>query len=205
MQNRYWPRGELPLDGKDCRRLMLTQRRALLAKMLPADGIIRLSPELPSQPAALMEQARAAGLEGIIAKKRDSFYEEGERSGSWVKWKAEQSETFIIGGYVPNGSTFDELIIGQPEGNRLRYVARVKAGFVPATRRAVMDAVKGQRIEQCPFYNLPEPKSARWGKGLTADETRKCRWVAATVKVRVGFVEWTEAKHLRHSRFLSLA
>ena len=194
----------LELDGKDLRMQPLTRRRRALEKILPPPGVVRLSPELPADPAALMDQAAAQGFEGIVAKKRASIYEEGERSGSWVKWKAERSETFLIGGYVPNGRSFSELVIGKRAGKRLRYVARVKAGFVPATRQRVMEAIAGRRTDVCPFFNLPEPKAARWGQGLTAEEMEKCRWVKPTVKVDVAFVEWTEAMHLRHSRFVAL-
>lgn len=103
----------LELDGTDWRRRPLTARRAALKKIMPSDGsILRLSPILPGDVETLMEAARAQGFEGIIAKREDSRYEEGDRSGAWQKWKAEQTGTFLVGGYVPGARGFDELIIG---------------------------------------------------------------------------------------------
>lgn len=76
---------------------------------------------------------------------------------------------------------------------------------MPATRAKVMEGIAGMSVTDCRFFNLPEPKAARWGAGLTAEEMEKCRWVKPKAKVHVAFVEWTEAKHLRHSRFLGMA
>lgn len=115
-------------DGKDLRKEPLERRREALARILPDEGPLRLSPELRGNPEALLEQAHALHLEGIIAKKRQSVYEDAKRSGSWVKCMAEKSGSFVIGGYVPNGRNFSEFIIGQRERQGLRFIARVKAG-----------------------------------------------------------------------------
>jgi hypothetical protein len=55
-----------------------------------------------------------------------------------------------------------------------------------------IDAIAGPAVKDCPFFNLPEPKVARWDRGLTKYEMAKCRWVKPCVKVEVAFVEWTE-------------
>jgi bifunctional non-homologous end joining protein LigD len=194
----------LELNGADCRHQPLTKRRALLEKIMPASAELKLSPLLPGDAASLMEAARRMGFEGIIAKRKESVYEPGERSGAWVKWKAELTGEFVVGGYVPAAHGFDELVIGQKEMRGLRFVARLKNGFIPATREAVRKSLTGIVVQKCPFFNLPEPKAARWGQGLTAEEMKKCRWVMPDVKVRVAFVEWTEGEKLRHARFLEL-
>jgi bifunctional non-homologous end joining protein LigD len=124
--------------------------------------------------------------------------------GDWQKWKAEQRGTFIVGGYVPGACGFDELVIGTKERAGMRFVARLKNGFVPATRAKVMDMIPGLTVPNCPFYNLPEPEAARWGQGLTAAERAKSRWVKPRVKVDVAFVEWTDGQKLRHSRFVAV-
>ena len=56
----------------------------------------------------------------------------------------------------------------------------------------------------CPFANLPEPKSGRWGQGLTAAKMAECRWVKPALVGQFEFVEWTPDNHLRHSRFVAL-
>jgi bifunctional non-homologous end joining protein LigD len=146
----------LELNGKDYRRQSLTERRALLQSVMP----LKLSPELPGSAVALMEGARKLGFEGIVAKRKDSTYEEGERSGAWVKWKAEQQDIFLIGGYVPGSGGFDELVIGLKENDGLRFVARLKNGFMPATCASVMHAIeklalKSVRSSTCPSRNRP--------------------------------------------------
>ena len=65
--------------------------------------------------------------------------------------------------------------------------------------------MKPHRQDECPFYNLPEAKAARWGQAVTAEKMKECRCVKPAVKVRVAFVEWTDEKHLRHSRFVAVA
>jgi bifunctional non-homologous end joining protein LigD len=91
----------LELDRADLRPQPFTTRRRLLEGIMPTTGPIRLSPALPDEPEALMRTAGEQGFEGIVAKRKDSRYETGERSGAWVKWKAERSSVFLIGGYVP--------------------------------------------------------------------------------------------------------
>jgi len=59
-------------------------------------------------------------------------------------------------------------------------------------------------VGECPFYNLPESRPGRWGEGLTADKMKDCRWLLPGLTARVEFLEWTEDRHLRHSRFVGL-
>jgi ATP-dependent DNA ligase len=56
----------------------------------------------------------------------------------------------------------------------------------------------------CPFVNLPETRKARWGEALTAEKMKKCIWVRSELVWRVEFLEWTDADHLRHSKFARL-
>jgi len=63
-------------------------------------------------------------------------------------------------------------VIGIYKGKGLHHVARVRAGFIPATRRQVFDAIKHLTAAECPFVTLPEKDSGRWGQGLTAEKMR---------------------------------
>ena len=74
------------------------------------------------------------GFEGIVAKRKDSFYESGKRTGAWAKYKVNKSQEFVIGGYKP-GNPFDSVIVGYYEGDKLIYAAKVRNGFVPRLRR----------------------------------------------------------------------
>ena len=71
-------------------------------------------------------------------------------------------------------------------------------------RQLLVRRFRGLEICECPFANLPEARSGRWGEGLTAAKMKNCRWVKPTLVARFQFVEWTPDRHLRHSRFVAL-
>ena len=99
---------------------------------------------------------------------------------------------------------FDAVIIGHYEDDRLIYVARTRNGFTPASREALFRRFKGLETAQCPFANLPEAKSGRWGEGLTAEKMLECRWLVPVLVGNFEFLEITPDGHLRHSRFVGL-
>ena len=105
------------------------------------------------------------------------MYEPGRRSGSWMKMRVNQGQEFVIGGYTPSSKNFDALIFGYFEGSRLIYVARTRNGFTPRTREDLFERLKKFETEKCPFANLPEARSGRWGQGLTAAKMGECRWL----------------------------
>jgi hypothetical protein len=70
----------------------------------------------------------------------------------------------------------DSLVVGVYRGMDLNYVARVRAGFVPATRRQLFENIKCLATSKCPVGNLPEKEAGRWGQGFTVEEMRSaCR------------------------------
>ena len=140
-------------------------------------------------------------VEGVIAKRRDSFYESGKRSGAWVKYKINKGQEFVIGGYTP-GNPFDAVIVGYYQEGKLLYAGKVRAGFVPHVRREVMAKMKALKTEACPFANLPEKKRTQWA--LTSDEMKNCQWLKPKLVAQVEFTEWTPDGHLRHASFLGL-
>lgn len=195
------------LAGRDLRAERLDRRRELLAEItaLHLREPVRLSPELPGTLDELIQAVRAQGFEGLVAKRRDSKYESGERSGAWAKMRVNQAQDFVIGGYTAGGSTFDALIFGYYDGPRLLYAGRTRSGFTPAVRESLMRRFRGLEITECPFANLPEARSGRWGEGLTAAKMKSCQWLKPVIVARFEFVEWTQDKHLRHSRFVGLS
>ena len=141
---------------------------------------------------------------GIIAKRTDSMYEPGRRSGLWVKRRVNHSQAFVIGGYVPGHLGVDSIVIGVYRDKQLHYAARVRAGFVPLTRRQVFERIKPLETAKCPFVNLPEKEAGRWGQGLTAEKMKECVWVKPRIVAEIEFLEWTGADHLRHTKFVGL-
>ena len=113
--------------------LPLTERRKLLAKVLKkAPDNIRFSEELRGTREELLQLARQFQLEGLIAKRPDSVYESGRRSGAWVKVKLTQEQEFVIGGYTPPGGSrkyFGALLVGYYGQEGLLFAGRVGTGF----------------------------------------------------------------------------
>jgi ATP-dependent DNA ligase len=139
-----------------------------------------------------------------VAKRRDSRYEAGKRSGSWAKFRLNAGQELAIGGYVPSPHGLDSIIVGYYKASELIYVAKIRNGFVPATRRQVFAKLQPLVTPNCPFANLPESHKGRWGTGLTAEDMKKCNWVRPELVVRIEYLEWTESDHLRHSKFAGL-
>lgn len=150
--------------------------------------------------AAVKEQ----GLEGVIAKRCDSYYEAGRRSGAWVKMRVNKGQEFVVGGYVAAGNNFDSIIVGCYNEADLIYVARVRNGFTPALRDSVFKHLSSRQTGTCPFVNLPQRDKGRWGEGLTAEKMAECRWLEPELVAQIEFAEWTDGDHLRHSKFVSL-
>ena len=196
----------LILRGKDVMSEPLIKRRALIEKhVLPhLDEPIRYSPVLEGSLKDLIQSVKAQGLEGLVAKRRDSRYESGERSGAWQKMRINKGQEFVIGGYTIGGASFDALVFGYYDGDKLIYAARTRNGFTPKLRSELQKRFKPLEVNECPFANLPEKKSGRWGAGLTAAKMQDCRWLQPSLVGQFEFVEWTPEGHLRHSRFIGL-
>jgi bifunctional non-homologous end joining protein LigD len=184
----------------------LMKRRELIEEhILPKlANPIRYSPILDATLKTLIQSVKAQGLEGLVAKRKDSKYEPGERSGAWQKMRANRGQELVIAGYTPSPKNFDALVIGYYEGGKLMYAARTRNGFTPASRAELFKKLKPLEIEECPFANLPERKAGRWGAGLTAAKMAECRWLKPQLVGQFEFVEWTQDGHLRHSRFVGL-
>ena len=183
--------------------LKLTERKALLQSVVK-DSEAKFSDALDAAPDMLTTQVRKFGLEGIVAKQKNSFYESDKRSGAWLKWRANQEQEFIIGGYVPGYGTLESLLVGYYEADKLLFAGKVRAGYAGRARRDVYTRMKKLISNQCLFSNLPERKRSRWGEGLTAEEMKKCIWLKPVLVAQIAFLEWTSNDHLRHSKFVAL-
>ena len=196
----------LILQGRDVTGETLEQRRRLLEKhvLTRLTEPIHYSPELKENLVDLVHSVKLQGLEGLVAKRRSSRYEPGRRSGAWRKMRVNRGQEFVIGGYTPSDSNFDAVIFGYYDSGKLRYVARTRNGFTPSSRQELFKRLKPLEIQECPFANLPEARSGRWGAGLTAAKMKTCRWLKPVLVGQFEFAEWTPDHHLRHSRFVAL-
>ena len=202
----YYAFDLLVLAGQDVMREPLEKRGKLLEEKVLSqlEGPVRRSPVLKGKMTDLVQSVRAQSLEGLIAKRRDSVYEPGMRSGVWRKMRINQGQEFVIGGYTIGTSNFDALVFGYYDNDLLLYVSRTRNGFTPHLRRQLFEKLKKLEIAKCPFANLPEVKGGRWGQGLTAAKMEECRWVKPVLVGQFEFAEWTPDNHLRHSRFVGL-
>ncbi|MGE5306402.1 MAG: non-homologous end-joining DNA ligase [Alphaproteobacteria bacterium] len=188
---------------RDLLKVPLQERRCILNGLLQGSGAgtITLSEVMGTKATDLIRVVREFGFEGIVAKRRDSFYEPGERSGAWVKYKVNKGQEFVIGGYT-GGDPLDALIVGYYENDKLLYASKVRNGFVPHLRREVTKRLKGREIQACPFANLPEKKRTQWA--LTREEMKNCVWLQPELVAQIEFTEWTPDGHLRHAKFVGL-
>jgi ATP-dependent DNA ligase len=147
-----------------------------------------LSLDLPGSPAEIVTALRAAGIEGVIAKRKDSPYQPGERSKDWVKLKLERSQEFIIGGYRPDGSIgLDALRVGYYDGKQLLFAGKVRAGFIPHVRREVLEELNPLRTSKCPFASLPDVGPGRGGGAITADQMAEMQWTKPELVAQIRF------------------
>jgi bifunctional non-homologous end joining protein LigD len=197
----------LHLNGKSTMGLPLEKRKELLQEMLKKESeCLRFSGFLPGSAQTLQEKMSGLGLEGLIAKIKDSRYEPGVRSGAWVKFKWTNEQEFVLGGYTdPEGARkfFGSVLVGYYENGKLIYASKVGTGFDERKLRDLYARFQKLARKECPFANLPEPRGSR-GQGLTASQMRFCHWVEPKLVCQVRFTEWTRDNHLRQPVFLGL-
>jgi ATP-dependent DNA ligase len=195
------------LRGRDLTSQPLVARRELLAqKILPTlREPARYAAPLDAPLSSLIHAVKTQGFEGLVAKRRDSRYEAGVRTGAWMKMRVNQGQEFVIGGYTIGSKSFDALIFGYyDDAGRLIYAARTRNGFTPASRAQLSKRFRSLETKECPFANLPEARGGRWGQGLTKAKMAGCRWLKPELVGQFEFLEWTGDNHLRHTRFVSL-
>jgi bifunctional non-homologous end joining protein LigD len=171
----------LYLDGYDLRKLPLEARKKKLASILIPGDVLRYSDHYEKQGKALFEMARAKGLEGILAKKRDSVYQE-RRTREWLKIKITHRLECVIGGYTePEGSRahFGSIVLGlYDKQGRLIHVGQAGSGFDQASLDEVWKLLKKGETKKNPFYGEVEA-------------LRKVYWVKPELVAEIEFAEWT--------------
>jgi bifunctional non-homologous end joining protein LigD len=181
-------------DGQDVRRLPLLERKQVLRRLLSFGGPLRFAAHRTGQGEAHWKEACRKGWEGVIAKRADSPYRAG-RTRDWLKFKCENAQEFVIGGYTdPQGSRsgFGALLIGYyDEGGALVYAGKVGTGFDQRTLRSLHTTLRGLERAAAPFASGDLPRSG-------------VHWVEPRLVGQIGFSEWTTAGQLRHPRFTGL-
>jgi bifunctional non-homologous end joining protein LigD len=192
----------LSLEGKDWRDRPLAERKEKLAEIV-AGSDVKFSASFNGPPNRLVDEVRKLGLEGVIAKRRDSTYRSGERSGAWVKFKLSPEQEFVIGGFKP-GAPVESLVVGTYENGRLLCAGKVRQGLNPRIRRELYARLEPLLADVCPFSNLPNSQKSHWGEGITAAQMKELCWVMPRLVAQVSFTEWTSGGNLRHGTFKGL-
>lgn len=169
------------LDGDDWRRVPLEERKRKLASILGTGDSLRYSDHYAEQGKALFDIAKNRGLEGILAKRRTSCYEE-RRSRDWLKIKIRHEIECVIGGYTePEGSRayFGSLVLGLYDGKqRLIHVGQVGSGFDHKLLTSIWSELKKRETKKTPFYG-------------EVDALRKAYWVKPELVAQIEYAEWT--------------
>jgi bifunctional non-homologous end joining protein LigD len=191
--------------SRDMRHFPLTERKNRLDAILSsAVDPIRLSPFFTENPKRVLGKMRSAGAEGSIAKRKDSVYGSGQRSGAWVKIKFHKAQEFVIAGYtLPKKSRryFGSLILAYYRGKSLIFAGRVGTGFNDEALKTIHEMLMPLE-SKVPFVEEIKEPSTRWRpKGWKMSDAR---WVKPKLVAQVEFTEWTEEGILRHPSFQGL-
>jgi len=182
----------LYLDGQDLVDLPYTARRELLEGLeLDGPGVVAVPPVFAGDGAAALATSLERNLEGVVAKRRDSRYEPGRRSRSWVKVKHVRTQEVVVGGWRPGegrrAGGIGSLLMGVPGPDGLDYVGHVGTGFSDA----VLDDLAGRLT---PLRRTTSP----FARELPRLDARDAIWVEPELVGEVGFGEWTADDRLRH-------
>jgi DNA ligase D-like protein (predicted ligase) len=181
--------------GQDIRSQPLRERKKLLREAVTFGDPLRFSEHRDGDGEAYWERACRDGWEGLIAKRADAPYE-GRRSRNWLKFKCDNAQELVIGGFTdPQRSRvgFGALLLGYYDsGGDLVYAGKVGTGFDRDTLRRLRDRLDDMERDQVPFRRGRLP-----GR-------RGVHWVEPRLVGQIAFTEWTEDGQLRHPRFQGL-
>jgi bifunctional non-homologous end joining protein LigD len=172
-------------------------RRAHLLQLLipPVPHVLRVSDSLPGDAKTLLDEARAHGWEGVIAKRKDAIYEPGKRSRAWLKLKVEQRQEFVVGGYTePRNSRqhLGAILLGYyDDAEHLIYAGHTGGGFSRASLADMYRQLRALERKTCPFVKQPRTNE-------------RAHWVRPRVVVEVKFNEWTADGKLRQPIFVGV-
>lgn len=183
------------LDGYSLEQMPLIDRKELLRKILPkSSNFIKYSDHVECEGKKLFKLAVKQGLEGLIAKKKASFYYEGARSNDWLKIKTEKRQEVVICGYTePRASRkfFGALILGVYEKGKLTYVGHTGTGFDYATLKNTYNLVTKFRQKESPFEDVPKTNMP-------------VTWVKPELVCEIKFSNWTTDGVMRHPVFMGI-
>ena len=176
----------LYLDGRSLMELPYRERRALLERLELGGPAWRVPAVHPQQGVRLLEATRVQGLEGVVAKRLDSRYEPGRRTGAWVKVKHTLRQELVIGGWLPGegrrAQRIGALLMGYYEHGTFRYAGRVGTGFTDVTLEELGRRLAPLRRDGTPFGSAPKlPRNAVFVEPCVVAEIELREWTAERI------------------------
>ena len=177
-------------DGEALKNAPYLERRDVLRDLDLDDGkTLRVPLAFDGSLDDAVASSQELGLEGVVAKRRDSRYRSGTRSSSWIKIKNQRMQEAVIVGWRPGkgnrSGNVGSLLLAMPEGDGWRYIGRVGTGFTDRVVRDLTERLKAIERKTAP---LEVPR----------DVAREARWVSPKLVGEVTYSEWTGDGHLRH-------
>ncbi len=192
-------------DGKDLKGLSLLERKAILKEVMPQNDLILLSEHFDTSGVGFLNEAQKLGLEGILAKRKESVYHIHERSADWLKIKANKRQEVVIGGFTKNeGSSklFSSLLVGLYEGKKLIYTGKVGTGFSAKLQQELMAQFKPLVTKNSPFDDEPDiNKSSRF---RPRPPHAAVTWLHPNLVCEVSVTEMTGDGVMRHPSFVGM-
>ena len=173
-------------DGRSLLRQPLHRRKARLRKLVGTAGAVFVPDHIERDGVDLFEACLERGLEGVVAKHRESTYVPGQRSPFWLKVKAVKSDDFVVVGWTP-GRPFGALILAFYEDGRLLPCGTVAGGFDPEATSALGAELEALE-DDCPLE--PQPVI-----------TGAARWCRPQLVVSIRYSEWSPDGTLRFPIF----
>ncbi|HEV2375647.1 MAG TPA: non-homologous end-joining DNA ligase [Streptosporangiaceae bacterium] len=188
----------LHLDGRALLNEPYRRRRSLLESLALDGPRWQTPPSFTGTPGAdLLTVSRQHGLEGVVAKRLESRYEPGRRTGSWVKIKNIYRQEAVVGGWRPGqglrSGLIGSLLVGMYGEGGLAYAGHVGTGFTQAALQMLTERLAPLRRDSSPFADL-----------LPAEHARDAVWAEPALVVEVAFTGWTEAGRMRAPSYQGL-
>ena len=189
-------------NGYDLKELPLTKRKSILSQLIPENSLIKFSKEFETSGTEFLAAAKKMGLEGIMAKRKDSIYEIDHRTNNWLKIKLNKRQEVIIGGYTKNEDTskpFSALLVGVFEDDKFIYTGKIGTGFNIKTQKEML-ALFEPLIVSKSFFNT-EPDINKPSRYRPNPPHAKATWIKPALICEVSYTEMTSDGVMRHPSF----
>jgi bifunctional non-homologous end joining protein LigD len=173
------------IDGFDLTSLRLEERKSILSEIIPDEGLIRYSQHF-DQGISLFEKIAESELEGIVAKKRESLYRQGQRGREWLKIPTQHKQEFVIGGWIESekSRSFRTLLFGAYHNGKLEWIGHAGGGFKESEMPGIKQKLLSLETTKSPFVNK-------------VDTDGEPHWVKPVLVANFKFATYTKSGRIR--------